>query len=198
LLTHLNNSDIAVIVLHEIYGINRHILSVFNQYGNLGYDVYCPDLIHRAFPFDYCQQEEAYQHFKTNIGFDVCSEIEGLLKKLRETHRVIILIGFSIGATIAWRCSESGLCDGIIGYYGSRIRDYLTITPKCRTLLIFAEQEVSFSPRELDFTSEQKEHVSMTILNGRHGFCDMYSDHFDPVSAVEAQRLTDAFIEAIL
>ncbi|BAK97697.1 hypothetical protein OBV_04990 [Oscillibacter valericigenes Sjm18-20] len=159
---------------------------------------YCPNLIHRETPFDYSQQEAAYRHFKTDVSFDVCFEIEELLKKLRIKYRVIVLIGFSVGATIAWRCSMSGLCDGMIGYYGSRIRDYLGITPKCRTLLIFAEKEVNFSPGELDFTSKQQEFVSMTVLKAHHGFCDMFSEHYDPISAVEAQRLTNEFIETLL
>jgi hypothetical protein len=94
LLTYLNHSDVAVIVLHEIYGINKHILSICNKYDNLEYDVYCPDLIHRGAPFDYCRQEAAYQNLKTNVGFDVYWEIEDLLKKLRTKYRIIVLIGF--------------------------------------------------------------------------------------------------------
>ncbi|MGV8905417.1 MAG: dienelactone hydrolase family protein [Acetobacterium sp.] len=38
-----SGSDSAIIILHEIYGINPHIASVCNTYFSKGYDVYCPN-----------------------------------------------------------------------------------------------------------------------------------------------------------
>lgn len=198
MITYKNGSDTAVIVLHEIYGINEHILKACDRYRDMGYDVYCPNLIDKKTPFDYCQQETAYDHFKMSVGFDVYLKVLDLLEDLRPLYRVVFLIGFSIGATIAWRCSGFGLCDGIIGYYGSRIRDFPEVNPKCRVLLIFAENEHSFDPINLCFTPEQRRYVSMTILKGNHGFCDTFSDNFDSDSAKEAQKLTDDFIQDII
>ncbi len=38
------NSTAALLVLHEIYGVNRHILDLCAGYHALGFDVYCPNL----------------------------------------------------------------------------------------------------------------------------------------------------------
>ena len=65
----VNNSDSAIIVLHEIYGINEHIKNVCIGFSAKGYDVICPNLINRREPFDYESQEEAYNYFMNNIGF---------------------------------------------------------------------------------------------------------------------------------
>ncbi|MDI5811330.1 DUF535 family protein, partial [Salmonella enterica subsp. enterica serovar Anatum] len=42
----------------------------------------------------------------------------------------------SVGATLAWLSAASGLCDGVVCYYGSRIRQYLHLAPLCPTLVI--------------------------------------------------------------
>ncbi|BAL01634.1 putative hydrolase [Oscillibacter valericigenes Sjm18-20] len=197
MIVHKNGSDRAVIILHEIYGINPHIVEVCDRYSNSGYDVYCPNLIHKAEPFEYSQQQAAYDHFKTEIGFDVHIKLLKLLEELRTQYRAIFLVGYSIGATIAWRCSAFGVCDGVIGYYGSRIRDYLEIVPKCPVLLIFAEQEPSFAPHDLVLTPEQQKNTSMVIFAGEHGFCDRFSSHYNSESFIKAQMLTNTFIEDI-
>ena len=193
--TYKNGSDIAIVILHEVYGVNEHIAKVCRDYCSCGYDVYCPDLLNLEVPFDYCHQEEAYGNFINNIGFDVYLKVNKLLEQLRPKYRIILLIGFSIGATIAWRCSDSGLCNGIIGYYGSRIRDYLTISPRCQVLLMFAENEIHFDAGQIKLSHEQQKYVTIKIMKGDHGFCDTFSDNFNPESSKEAQELADGFCQ---
>jgi dienelactone hydrolase len=114
-----------------------------------------------------------------------------------DQYRVISLGGYSSDATIAWRCSALGVCDGVIGYYGSRIRDYREIVPKCPVLVIFAEQEPSFAPHDLVLTPEQQKNTSMVIFAGEHGFCDRFSSHYNSESFIKAQMLTNTCIEDI-
>lgn len=54
--------------------------------------------------------------------------------------------GFSVRATIAWLCSAEKLIDGMVGYYGSRIRHYTEILPQ---MLFYLEKEHSFNVDEL-------------------------------------------------
>lgn len=190
-------ADTAIVICHEIYGVNEHISEVCQRYRNRGYDVYCPNLLDGAEAFPYSRQQEAYEHFKRNIGFDIYENYVWLLTELRPSYRIIILVGYSIGATIAWRCSASGLCDGVVGYYGSRIRDYPEVDPKCPTLLIFAENEPSFDPHDLELTLGQKKNTSFVTLSGNHGFFDRYSTNYNPPSSEKAQLLTDEFFTEI-
>ena len=86
------------------------------------------------------------------------------------------LLGFSVGATVAWLCSEleNGV-DGVICYYGSRIRGYQNIMPKCPSLLLFAQEEKLFNASELVNILNKKEFVSAHVIKGKHGFSDPYS-----------------------
>lgn len=194
MLTQTSGSDSAIIVLHEIYGINRHIAGVCNQYFAGGYDVYCPDLLNLKHPFDYEQQEEAYKYFTENIGFDIAGKVDELVEQIRPKYRKVILLGFSIGATMAWLCAGGSRCDGMIGYYGSRIRDYMHIVPRCQALLIWASREKCFDPVSMAAVLKNNPHLAVNVLNGEHGFCDPFSPAFNPDSAQKAEALTEAFL----
>lgn len=197
MLTFQNRSDTAVIILHEIYGINRHIREVCKEYAAAGYDVYCPNML-AGRTFDYAQQQEAYEYFLKAAGFESYRDINDFLVSLRPKYRKILLLGFSVGATVAWRCSESGLCDGVVCCYGSRIRDNTELTPKCPALLIFADREASFNPASLAAALKNKPNIQVILLNGSHGFCDPFSSAYHPASAAESKKLTQEFFHQIL
>ncbi|MDP4160944.1 MAG: dienelactone hydrolase family protein, partial [Bacillota bacterium] len=110
-------------------------------------------------------------------------------------YKHVFLLGFSVGATAAWICSEKEpLADGVICYYGSRIRDFQNTTPKCPILLIFAKEEKSFDVLELSCALKQKQFVDAHVLNGKHGFSDPFSKCFNQQSQQIAQNLVDSFL----
>ncbi|MFZ5898197.1 MAG: dienelactone hydrolase family protein [Bacillota bacterium] len=193
-----NKSDAALIVLHEIYGINRHMETVCERFFRQGYDVFCPDLTNAGKPFDYSQEEEAYRHFMKNVGFEsAAKKAKQVITKVREQYRYLFVLGFSIGATTAWLLSgDCNVCDGLAGYYGSRIRDFPHIVPKCPALLIFPEEEKSFSVEELA-GSLIRPNVEVRVLCGKHGFSDPFNNNFNEKSCANAANLTDAFFERI-
>ena len=191
----INNSNSVIIVLHEIYGINQHIQSVCKRFSTEGYDIICPNLISTSQPYTYDLQEEAYHHFMDKVGFDsAVQEVKQIIVKAQQKYMNVFIIGYSIGATIAWLCSnEENICNGIIGYYGSRIRDYMNITPQCPTLLLFSKEESSFDVKEL-VASLEKQQVDVHILEGKHGFSDLFSENYCEKSSEEAARLVDKFL----
>lgn len=193
-----NNSNSAIIVLHEIYGINQHMEMVCRKFSKAGYDIICPNLIDKEHSFSYEAAEEAYQHFMKNIGFDVAlNQVKQAAIEAKQEYQNVYIVGYSIGATIAWLCSnDDNVCDGIIGYYGSRIRDYTYIKPKCPVLLIFADQEKSFNVKETA-DSLKRENIELHILSGKHGFYDPYSCSYCSSSAEEAEMLINNFLEKI-
>jgi Dienelactone hydrolase and related enzymes len=188
-----NESKRAIIILHEIYGINRHIERICNEYCLKGYDVYCPDLLDRKHSFEYSQCEEAYRYFVNKVSFEVFHQVNILIEQLKKQYEKVILLGFSIGATVAWRCTSNALCDGVIGYYGSRIRDYISVVPKCPTLLLFAEED-SFDVAGVAEVLKNYENVTVEILEGRHGFLDSDSVNYNRKSSNLALELTEKFL----
>ncbi|KAE8560934.1 dienelactone hydrolase family protein [Paenibacillus polymyxa] len=179
-------SDTLIVVLHEIYGINQHIQNYCSLLSDEGYDVICPNLIGKETHFDYSQEEAAYAHFMKNIGFEHASyHIENLLLSIRARYKKVFIVGFSIGATIAWLCSKEKYVDGIVGYYGSRIRNYLEITPHCPALLFFPQEEISFNVDEL-ISALDNHNIRVHKFSGQHGFSDPYSPRYHVHSAQQS------------
>lgn len=182
----------AIIILHEIYGINNFILEICNYYKEQGFDVFCPNMIQRKC-FLYSEVEEAYQYFFNSNGFGYYKKIEDLISKLKLTYDKVFIIGFSVGATIAWRCCEYPDCDGIICCYGSRIREYMSLQPSNHMLLLFAEHD-SF---DVDIVIEQlkeKANIDLHILPASHGFMDHYSNCFNKEQAEMAEMHIRQFL----
>ena len=57
----------------------------------------------------------------------------------------MIRVGLSVAATIAWLCGQEENIVGIVGYYGSRICEYVERIPKAVCMLLYPHVEKSFA-----------------------------------------------------
>ncbi|MFE6137003.1 dienelactone hydrolase family protein [Bacillus sp. NPDC057893] len=188
---------LALVSVHEIYGVNDHMHHVIDRFTSSHIDVFCPNLLQLQQAFHYSNEEKAYQHFMNHIGFDDGKEqIEDLITTLSNSYTHIGLLGFSVGATIAWLCSTNSKIDFIIGCYGSRIRDYVHVKPSCATLLIFPEKETNFSVCSLMKTLQQQDNPLLEIkqLQGEHGFLNPYTEKYNKESTKQAYKIIDSFL----
>ncbi|WP_342542454.1 dienelactone hydrolase family protein [Paenisporosarcina sp. FSL H8-0542] len=191
-----NKSDTLIIVIHEIYGINQHMKSFCEIISEDCFDVICPNLLKRETPFDYSQEEVAYRNFMENIGFaDASNKIRDILSEAKNNYKKIFIIGFSVGATVSWLCSEEECVDGIVGYYGSRIRNYEEISPRCPTMLFFPHEEPSFNVDEL-ISILDKKNIEVHKYSGQHGFSDPYSPKYNLESTEKAFIEMVSFLKA--
>lgn len=184
----------AVILLPEIYGKNRFIEDVEAGLQAQGFVVYTPDY-YQGRGYDYREAASAYAAFYRQAGLDFCREVSGLVNRLSHQYERVYLLGFSVGASLAWRCSENPNCAGVIACYGSRIRDYLEVLPQCPTLLLFAEED-SFDVAAVRKALERKPNVTVETYPAWHGFLDCHSPCYDPVWVVRAgEKIRQFFAE---
>ena len=105
-----------------------------------------------------------------------------------------LLVGLSVGATSLWRYVASLDCAAgsrAVLYYGSRIREYTALRPRCPTELIFAAQEASFDPPALAAQLRGQGQACSVLAGTAHGFMNPGSPHFQPALAaaqIEALR----------
>lgn len=189
---YIHNNKNALIVLHEIYGVNEFIEGVCTRYHRIGFDVYSPNLLNKE-SYSYEQAADAYSNFMNEIGFHVYEQINALVNILKEKYDKVLILGFSVGATIAWRCSENSMCDGVIACYGSRIRDYLKVKPSCQALLIFAEED-SYNVEKVMKELIHIKRVDTIKLEAHHGFLDTYSKYYDREQAKKGYYYIDEFL----
>lgn len=189
----IRNNKTAVIILHEIYGINPFIEKISWEFKNEGFDVFSPNMLHRDF-FPYSSASEAYEFFINKVGFDYYKEIEKLLIQIKPIYEKVYILGFSVGATIAWRCCESVHCHGIICCYGSRIRDFLSLQPSCPTMLLFAQQD-SFDVDHVIKHLSAKPNIRILKFQASHGFLDEYGTSYHEKQAQKAKEYMKEFFK---
>ena len=124
---------------------------------------------------------------------EASDKAEKILLDVKDKYERICIVGFSVGATIGWLCSETDGLDGMVGYYGSRIRNYLEINPVCPAMLFFPEREKSFDVAELILRLNEK-NVELHQFSGEHGFNDPYSPNHHAPSQDEAHNRTLDFL----
>ncbi|KFN02595.1 dienelactone hydrolase family protein [Bacillus clarus] len=188
---------LALIIIHEIYGVNDHMKHVVTHFTSPKIDVFCPNLLQFPSSFHYDEEEKAYTYFIQHVGFHYGKErIEEVITTLSNSYTHIGIIGFSVGATIAWLCSDNPNVNFIIGCYGSRIRDYLQLKPTCPTFLIFPEKEPNFSVSSLITTFKQLEHPLLQIKQfpGEHGFLNPYTLKYNAQSTKQVYTILDSFL----
>lgn len=196
MLTYLNESNTVVVVLHEIYGINQHIKDFCLQLSGLDFDVFAPNMLQIETVFDYEQEDLAYNNFFQHIGFEKAfGKVILFLHQIRKRYNRVIVVGFSTGATVAWLCSrEPELCNAVVGFYGSRIRDYLDIEVRCPVLLFVPTEEKSFNVSDFINIVKMKESVLVKQLDGLHGFTNPSSPNFNKQSSDYAYKYMLQFI----
>jgi len=184
-----------IFILHEIYGINNFIKMQANEYESSNTKVECISLYSENKIFSYKQEQEAYVHFINNVGFD--APLKLLTHKLLEAKKQydeVVLIGYSVGATLAWRLSSLPL-HRVICVYGSRIRQYLDVIPACPTLIIFPSTESNFNIHEIKEALDQLPTVETKQFIGLHGFMDCYNSNYCHESYLQAHFDINKFIE---
>jgi len=184
-----------IFILHEIYGVNDFIKMQAEAYSNANTTVECISLYsdNRIFPYE--QEQEAYEYFINEVGFD--SPLEKLTKIILEARKhydEVLLIGFSVGATLAWRLSTLPL-QGVVCVYGSRIRQYLDVIPSCPTLVILPGHEKSFNVHELKETLNAFPSVLTRQYLGQHGFMDFNNPNYHNGSYLQSQTEISQFFD---
>jgi dienelactone hydrolase len=156
----------TIIIIHEIYGITDNILSLKDILDRKGFNVILPSLYEDCYTGR--DEQASYNKFFREVGIEKgCRIIDRVIA--RNTDSEIVLIGFSAGATIAWLHSADDRINSIIGIYGSRIRDYIDITPTLPSYLFFCEEK-SFDIKPVIKALEQKKNVEVKTISGNHGF----------------------------
>ncbi len=189
----MTGKELALVLLPEIYGCNAFMEDVKTSYQQRGIDVFCPNLWLRA-PFGYEEGQAAYTYFQQHIGFGAYRDVDYLLEELQAAYDRVVVLGFSVGGTLAWRCSALGHVDGVIACYGSRIRDYLEVEPRCATLLLFAQQD-SFDMAAVVRSLKGKKNVQTRMFPARHGFFDPHGNTGDKVQAEAGWQCIEEFLK---
>lgn len=166
----------TIILIHEVRGVTDNLRRLGDLLASRGFSVLVPSLYPDGFSGD--DEEAAYRKFFAEVGIERAKrKIDSLIETNQNGD--LTVIGFSVGATVAWLESANPGVKSVIGVYGSRIREYLDVSPLADTQLLFCEER-SFDVKAILPPLNAKPRVTARMIEGAHGF---YSrEDFDSVA----------------
>lgn len=124
-------------------------------------------------------EEAAYRAFQENCGQNKLSEkLETVISGMSSKADIV---GFSVGGTCAWSISEKCKLKNIRNitcFYGSRIRERLSVSPQFPTTVIFPKYEKGFDIQPVIHSLKEKQNTEVVRTELLHGFMNKKSINF--------------------
>jgi dienelactone hydrolase len=190
-------STTALLIAHEIWGVNGHIAAVADHFrATTGHEVVAPSYLPEGMLTGEDPEEVAYRSFMESLGIDgMAAQLAAAAEQLHQDYTQVYCLGFSVGATATWIAARSGHLDAAVCIYGSRIRDHLTPGPLARTLVVMAEEEASFRPRDLLPQLAASPHVTAMVVDGTaHGYCNPVHLRYNAAAAEHTYAIVTGFL----
>lgn len=208
---------LTLLIFTDIYGVTPHWLSLMSSFvsKNITIQLISPyteqhpvnDLNdiplytfeHEQAAYDFFLSQGGHEHYK-----NICQQaLAGESPTVAKQEHPIVTIGFSAGASAAWRAlsnensrvKNGRQCDHFIGFYPSYIRYFTHLTPSCPTTFIFPTSETHFDVQQVSATLANIANVVCVKTPYQHGFLNPLSNHY---LHNEYKRLTEAFKDAEL
>ena len=140
----------AVVVIQEIFGVNRSIRAVADRYAAQGYTAIAPalfDRVRRGIELGYTAEtmQEGIGYMK-QVGKDqFLADISAAVNAVKGSGKVGI-VGFCWGGAVAYVAACQLPVAAAACYYGASIPKYFDEAPKCPVIYHFGEKDMSIPP----------------------------------------------------
>jgi carboxymethylenebutenolidase len=185
----------GLVVVQEIFGVNRHIRSVADGYARDGFLVVAPALFDRyekgvELEYSGADMEKARSFMpKLNLN-DAVSDVAAALYWVRqESNKKCGVIGYCFGGSLAWLAATRLHSDVAVGYYGGMISKFKDEQPRCPVMLHFGSQDKHIPKEGVDEVQAAHPEVQIYWYDADHGFnCDVRSSYDAPSAKVARER----------
>ena len=203
----------AVVVIQEIFGVNRTMRQVADALAANGFLAIVPDLFWRFEPgieLDDRKPDELKRAFELFPQFDVDKGVEDVAATLAATRAMascngrVGAIGYCLGGLLAFLTATRTDADAVVGYYGVNIDAFTGEAEKLvHPLLLHIAGNDGFVPPQAQekIVADLKNHPQVEIERypGRdHAFAREGGDNYHPADAARADARTLAFLRTHL
>jgi len=203
----------VVVVIQEIFGVNRSLRETCDAIADLGFFALAPDLFWRQEPnVDISDKTKAEwdKAFALMNGFDQATGIEDLkatvevARTLPGSNGRVATMGFCLGGRLAFMMAEQSNADANISYYGVGLDGLLgDLGRVSRPLVVHIADQDEFFPAEgrakvVAATRDHPQVRTYVYPNANHAFARVGGVHWDGRSAVIANGRTAEALAAAL
>jgi carboxymethylenebutenolidase len=188
----------GVIVIQEIFGIDRHVRADVGRWAKMGYEAIAPAL------FDRLQRDFHAEHDDAGIKAGIekaratpldqaLSDIAACRDFLQSRGEKVCVVGYCYGGSLAWLASTR--LDGVAAassYYGSLVKQFAAETPKCPAIVHLGRTDPGINADEVAaVVGRHHAEVPVYIYEGAgHGFNNQSPERYNAEAADLARHRT--------
>ena len=187
----------GIVVIQEIFGVNRHMRRATDGFAADGYVAICPALFDRAergVDIGYGPDDIAKgRDIRGKITWDqTLADMAAAIAEAKKLGKVGV-VGYCWGGSVAWRAATQLSCAAAVGYYGGMVAQFAAEKAKCPVMLHFGEKDASIPLSDVEKFKQAQPQVPVFVYPADHGFnCEDRKQH-DPAAAKTARARTLEF-----
>src|SRR5215470_8332195 len=189
----------GLVVIQEIFGVNRHMRAVTDRFAAEGYAALAPalfDRIERNVDVGYDEAGISKgRSVRQRLGYEEAMRDTGAAVAQLQQFGKVGIVGYCWGGNIAWLAACRLPVAAAVGYYGGDIANLLNETPKAPVMLHFGEKDQYISMESVARIRTAAPSLPVHTYPAGHGFnCEERKD-YDADSAAQAKDRTLALFE---
>ena len=183
----------GLVLVQEIFGVTDHIREMADGFAEDGYETLAPSFFDRraagfqvGYDVDGVSRGRALS--EETPWDEVAADLQAAINALAPP---VYVVGYCWGGTAAWlaACRCSGL-SGASAYYGRRIPELLSETPKAPIILHFGRDDASIPPPMVEAIAAAHEEIPIHLYDAGHGFASDRRADYRPDAARLARLRT--------
>lgn len=192
----------AVVVIQEIFGVNRHIRRVVDDYAKAGYAAIAPQIFDRVeanVELGYTEQADFDKGLRLAFSdlkmADTLADVQAAVDAMAEYGQVGV-VGYCFGGLLTWLAAcELDRVAAASAYYGGGIAKEAARSPRCPVMMHFGEKDTHIPMSDVETVRKAQPDVQIFVYDAGHGFnCDE-RESYDATAAATALERTLAHFE---
>ena len=202
----------GLVVIQEIFGVNRHIQSVADGYAKDGFLAVAPstfDRVEKGVQLDYSpdgwkKAVELMNQLVALMKEKAKSDKPGALQDIAaaldyakaQTGKKAGTVGYCLGGLLSWQSACWLNPDAAVGYYAGGIGNYADLTPRVPVMLHFGSKDDHIPAEQVNKVAKAHPEVQIFWYDAGHAFNrDLDPTHYDAASAKLARERSLGFLK---
>jgi carboxymethylenebutenolidase len=194
----------GLVVIQEIFGVNRHIRDVADGYAKDGFLVIAPALFDRMekdveLSYEGEDRKRAMELLhKLDFGNAMADAGAALAWARTNSGKKTGVIGYCVGGTLAWLTATRLKPDVAVGYYAGGIDRFAAERPTAPVMLHFGLKDAHIPKEMVGKVADAHPEVQIFWYNADHAFNRDIGSSYDAPSAKLARERSVEFLNASL
>jgi carboxymethylenebutenolidase len=194
----------GVVVIQEIFGIDRHVRADVERWAGLGYEAIAPSLYDRREPGFTAEHDPeglaaGIGHARATPAEQALGDIAAVRDVLARGGPKVCVVGYCYGGSMTWlaACKLPGFA-AASSYYGSMVQANAALRPMCPTIVHLGRTDQGIPADAVkDAVQAANPDVEVYIYEGAgHGFNNESPERFAAEAAKLSRERTQALFDA--